>query len=99
MRKGGFKIHSFDMNIADVWASGDIVCEVGTYTISLTLPGTDHPVNDNGKYLNVWRKNSDGKLKLKYEIWNTDMNPWQMIDDDDMGAPEHHEEDENDDDD
>lgn len=97
MRKAGFKIHSFDMNISDVWASGDIVCEIGTYTISLTLPGEDHPVNDNGKYMNVWQKSPANTLKLKYEIWNTDMNPWQM--EGNETDPPMHRQEQNDDDD
>lgn len=80
MRDAGFTIHSFNLNTVEVWGCGDMVYEIGTFGISLTLPGMDYPVPDNGKYLTVWQKDSDGSLKIKYDIWNTDMNPWQMGD-------------------
>jgi len=76
MRKAGMKIHSLHYATLDLWVSTDLVCEIGTYGISLTLPGMSKPVADNGKYLNIWEKQSDGSLKVKVEIWNTDVNPW-----------------------
>jgi ketosteroid isomerase-like protein len=54
------------------------VYEIGKYGISLTLPGTQHPLADNGKYMTIWEKQPDGSLKIKLDIWNTDMNPWAM---------------------
>lgn len=78
MRDKGFKVYSFNLKTLDLWGCDNLYYEVGTYSISLTLPGMDVPVADNGKYFSVWRKDSDGSLKMKYDIWNTDMNPWQM---------------------
>ncbi|MFQ6084287.1 MAG: YybH family protein [Candidatus Aminicenantia bacterium] len=78
MRKTGFKIHSMNFTILDLWACGDLVYEIGKYGISLTLPGMSQPVADNGKYLTIWQKQSDGSLKIKIEIWNTDTNPLAM---------------------
>jgi ketosteroid isomerase-like protein len=86
MQDAGFKIHSFNLSTMDVWGCDNMVYETGTYGISLTLPGMDTPVPDNGKYLTVWQKQSNGSLKIKYDIWNTDMNPWQMGDE--MGEHE-----------
>jgi ketosteroid isomerase-like protein len=95
MRDSGFKIHSFNLNTMEVWGCGNMVYETGTYGISLTLPGMGNPVPDNGKYLTVWQKDSDGSLKIKYDIWNTDMNPWQMGqemgEDEEMGGGESNE--------
>jgi ketosteroid isomerase-like protein len=31
------------------------------------------PVNDRGKYVEVWEKQSDGKWKCGSDIWNSDM--------------------------
>jgi ketosteroid isomerase-like protein len=76
MRKAGMKIHSLDYATVNLWICGDLVCEIGTYGISLTLPGMSKPVADNGKYLNIWEKQSNGSFKIKVEIWNTDVNPW-----------------------
>jgi ketosteroid isomerase-like protein len=76
MRKAGMKVHSLNFATVDLWTCGDLVCEIGTYGISLTVPGVTHPVADNGKYLNIWEHQSDGSLRIKAEIWNTDVSPW-----------------------
>ena len=78
MRKAGFQIHSMNFTILDIWSCSDLVYEIGKYGISLTLPGMPQPVADNGKYLTIWQKQSDGSLKIKIEMWNTDVNPWTM---------------------
>jgi ketosteroid isomerase-like protein len=77
-KNAGLKIHSMTFTTLEVWACGDLVYEIGTYELSLTLPGMDQPVPDNGKYLTVWQKQDDDSLKIKIEIWNTNMNPWTM---------------------
>jgi len=74
-KEAGYKFHSMDFTTLDVWTCGDLVYEIGTYGISLTIPGMGMPVADNGKYLTVWEKGQDGSLKIKIEIWNTDVNP------------------------
>lgn len=88
MRDAGFKIHSFTLNTLDVWGCGDMVYETGTYNISLTIPQMDNPIDDTGKYLAVWQKGADGSLKIKYDMWNTDMNPWMMGENGDDGDEE-----------
>jgi ketosteroid isomerase-like protein len=51
--------------------SGEIGFTSGTYTLSWT--GEDgKPVNDNGKYLEVWRK-VDGKWRCVSDAYNSDM--------------------------
>jgi len=79
MRKAGFKIHSLNATILDLWVCGDLAYEVGKFGISLTVPGIPHPVADSGKYMTIWRKQSDGSYKVKAEIWNTDTNPWTTM--------------------
>jgi ketosteroid isomerase-like protein len=79
MRAAGLKIHTMDFTVVGVWTCGNLVYEVGKYTISLTAPGTPEAVSDQGKYFTVWEKQPDGALKIKLEIWNTDMNPWEMM--------------------
>ncbi|NJK85592.1 MAG: hypothetical protein HC906_06145 [Bacteroidales bacterium] len=53
----------------------NIITEIGTYEIKLTVPGMENEVQDNGKYLTIWEQQNDGSLKIKTEIWNTDTNP------------------------
>lgn len=83
----GLKVHSMNSTTLDVWVEGDIVVEAGTYSISLTPPGSPIPVADNGKYVSVWEKQSDGSLKIKIETWCTDLNPWMLM----QPAEEHRE--------
>jgi ketosteroid isomerase-like protein len=52
-----------------------MIIEVGAYKMNFTMTGMEGPMYDNGKYLTIWEKQKDGSLKIKYETWNTDMNP------------------------
>lgn len=83
MVAAGFKIHSFESDPTDVWQAGDQVIEIGSYTIQLSMPGMPAPLDDKGKYLTVWERDADGRLKVKVEMWNSDMDPMAM-----MGGPE-----------
>src|SRR6266852_4089651 len=49
---------------------GDTACEVGAYTMKLQPPG-GQPVSDSGKYVVVWKRQSDDSWKLSIDIWNT----------------------------
>ena len=49
---------------------GDTACEVGAYTMKLQPPGGE-AVSDSGKYVVVWKRQSDGSWKLAVDIWNT----------------------------
>ncbi len=75
MMKSGTKVTTFETNITKVIPCNDLCTEIGTYKITLTIPGMNEPVNDQGKYLTIWEKQKDGSLKVKVEIWNTDTNP------------------------
>jgi ketosteroid isomerase-like protein len=75
-QKSGMKITAFDLETLDVFGSGDLVYEIGTYKITMEMPNMKEPVNDKGKYLTVYQKEDDGSLKIKAETWNTDINPW-----------------------
>ena len=76
--ESGIKYHSFKGTTTDVFGSGDIVYEIGTYQISFTTPKMTSAMTDYGKYLNVWQKQSDGSWKLKADTWNSDVNPMPM---------------------
>jgi len=88
-QKSGMKIKSFELETTDVFGSGDLLYEIGTYKITMEMPNMKEPVNDHGKYLTVYQKEDDGSLKIKAETWNTDMNPWmemeQSMDEKTMG--------------
>jgi ketosteroid isomerase-like protein len=69
------KVNSVEFNTVMVNTYGNMVSEIGTYKMSVTMQGMANPVEDNGKYLTLWEKQPDGSLKIKVETWNTDKNP------------------------
>jgi len=52
--------------------SGDMGWVSGTY--ELTINDTSgKPINDRGKYLEVWEKQTDGNWKCAADMWNSDL--------------------------
>jgi ketosteroid isomerase-like protein len=56
----------------EVAKSGDLACLSGTYDLTMNDP-SGKPVNDHGKYVEVWEKQPDGKWKCGTDIWNSDL--------------------------
>ena len=55
----------------EVAKSGDLACISGTYDVAMN-DASGKPVNDHGKYVEVWEKQADGKWKCGTDIWNSD---------------------------
>jgi uncharacterized protein (TIGR02246 family) len=64
---------NFQLSILEVDVQGDTTIVRGTYSNSFTIPGTDDPMEDQGKTLNVWKRQADGSWKLHRDIWNSNM--------------------------
>lgn len=79
MAKTGVKYNSFAPTTLKVIANGNLITEIGTYKISMSMPNMDKPIEDQGKYLTIWEKQKDGSLKVKVEIWNSDVDPMSMM--------------------
>ncbi len=93
MMESGMKITAFKSKVTDVMKYGDLVVDIGTYEITMDIPGMPEPMNDHGKYMTLWEMQSDGSMKVKVETWNTDTNPWMEMQgmndhEDGMGKPE-----------
>ena len=56
----------------EVAKSGDLASLSGTYELTMN-DASSKPVNDHGKYVEVWEKQSDGKWKCGTDIWNSDL--------------------------
>jgi uncharacterized protein (TIGR02246 family) len=56
----------------EVAKSGDLACVSGTYEAT-TTDASGKAVNDHGKYVEIWEKQSDGKWKCGTDIWNSDL--------------------------
>src|SRR5665213_2121421 len=63
---------SFTTTTAQVAKSGDIAYTQGTYSMTMTNPKTKKPVEEKGKYLTVYKKQSDGTWKAVEDIDNAD---------------------------
>ncbi len=72
-RKSGVDIQSFSGKIEEAWECGGLVYAVGSYAASVAVPGVERPIGDKGKFMSVYRRGSDGTLKVLYDMWNTDV--------------------------
>jgi len=60
------------LTTVDVLGMGDLVCEIGQYKLTIQPEGQD-AMEDNGKYVVIWKKAEDGSWQLHIDIWNTSM--------------------------
>ena len=74
MKNSGWKCTMFEPTTLKVIPSGNLITEIGTYKITMVMPDSKK-MDDQGKYVTIWEKQSDGSLKVKVETWNTDNNP------------------------
>jgi ketosteroid isomerase-like protein len=63
---------SWKTDKVEVAKSGDLACLSGAYELTMN-DASGKPVNDHGKYVEVWEKQSDGKWKCGTDIWNSDL--------------------------
>jgi uncharacterized protein (TIGR02246 family) len=63
---------SFTTATAQVAKGGDIAYTQGTYSMTMTNPKTKKVVAEKGKYLTVYKKQSDGSWKAIEDIDNAD---------------------------
>jgi len=54
---------------------GDLAYLRGSYTMTFSLPGAPAPFDEQGKFLQIYRKQTDGSWKLTREIYNSDLPP------------------------
>jgi ketosteroid isomerase-like protein len=74
MMQMGITFSSVKFTNVDVSAAGKFVNDVGTYEMTMEIPGMGS-MTDKGKYITVYERGADGALKIKYETWNTDTMP------------------------
>jgi len=77
--QSGNKFTEFTLTASDVYQYRNLVYEVGKYTYTLEIKGMNKTYKDEGKFLTVFEKQDDGSLKIKADIWNTDINPWSSM--------------------
>jgi uncharacterized protein (TIGR02246 family) len=76
LTESGMKFSNASAKTMQVIGTGDTRIEIGTFEITVTMPNMTTAMNDHGKYMNVWQKQSDGSWKLRADTWNSDINPY-----------------------
>jgi ketosteroid isomerase-like protein len=61
------------MTQPDVAQSGDLGYTQGTLSYTMTDPKTGKPINDQGKWLTIRKKQADGSWKIVQDAWNSDV--------------------------
>ena len=56
----------------EVEVAGDWAFDRGTFTMKMTPKGDDEAMEDKGKYLVIFQKETDGSWKIAREVWNSD---------------------------
>ena len=62
------------LTILELEELGDTAIEIGTYTLDVRPP-SGPPAKDEGKYVVIWKRQSDGTWKLAVDIFNTSLPP------------------------
>jgi ketosteroid isomerase-like protein len=70
----GMKFKEVKFTNIEVTAGGTYVNDIGTYEMVMEIPGMGS-MTDKGKYITIYERAADGKLKIKYETWNNDTMP------------------------
>ena len=71
MDKSGVKMTAVSFTVEDIQAGGTIAYEIGTYDMTMSA-GKSGEMKDNGKYITLWKEQTDGTWKVVAETWNSD---------------------------
>lgn len=63
---------NFQEKSLEVEGQGNIAYDRGTYSMTVT-PAGKAPIEEQGKYLTIWRKQADGSWKISRTIYNSDL--------------------------
>ena len=63
---------SWQASKVEVAKSGDLAYSIGTYTLAMQDP-EGKLISDKGKFMEVWKKQSDGKWKTVADTYNSDL--------------------------
>jgi len=66
-------ITQFEPTIVQIEGRGDLAFVRATYSMTILVEGTPEPTHDTGKYVEIWRKQPDGKWLLAVDISNSDL--------------------------
>ncbi len=56
----------------EVDGRGDLAYVRATFSMTVAVEGEAEPVSEQGKYLEIWRKQPDGSWRIAVDIYNSD---------------------------
>lgn len=65
-------ITHFAFDLLEVEGMADMAWVYGTYVLTMSPEGAT-PVEDTGKYLEIWKKQADGSWRVFRDIFNSDL--------------------------
>ena len=65
-------ISNFQVQILEIEGRGDLAYSRGTYSMTVAPAGVA-PIEDRGKYIEIWRKQADESWKILRDIFNSDL--------------------------
>ena len=74
-KAGGYQVIEGQKTTIEFFATKEMLVDIGAYTLTVTFPGLQQPKIDSGKYMNVWRLDSEGNWRIVAETWNADKSP------------------------
>ncbi len=63
----------FRAEILEIDGRGDLAFVRGTYSMKIMMPESDMAMEDTGKYIEIWKKQTDGGWKVYLDIFNSDL--------------------------
>jgi ketosteroid isomerase-like protein len=66
-------ITTFEATQVEVDGAGDMAYVYGTYFMAVAMTEGEEPVPDEGKYIEIWRRQADGGWKIIMDIFNSDL--------------------------
>jgi ketosteroid isomerase-like protein len=63
----------FTLNNTKVEGREDLAYVLGTYTMTMPLPGAPGPVKDSGKFVSVLRRQADGRWLCAVDMFSSDL--------------------------
>jgi ketosteroid isomerase-like protein len=67
-------ITKFEFTLVHVEGTADMAWVQGSYNMTMTPEGSS-PINDTGKYIEIWKKQATGDWKVVRDIFNSDLPP------------------------
>ena len=66
------EITNFSIKAVEIDGCGDLAWVHGEYSMTLS-PADAASVDDRGKYIEIWNRQSDGIWKVTHDIFNSDL--------------------------